>query len=110
MNSQLVTTEAEFNITDNVDQLNMAFTLTDKGASKPDPMTWVLFSDDNLKACLSNFSKIAPPPLTCNDILHKFVVDPNATWTSDNAAVSYNVDYTQQGIYIYQQTSENLEL
>ena len=50
----------------------------------------VIFSDDNLKAGLYNFSA-NPNPLTCNEILQN-LVDPNATWTADNVALNYNAD------------------
>ena len=100
MNNQLATTESEFNVTYNIDKLTMTFTLTDKRTVKPDVMRWVIFSDDNLKAGLYNFSAI-PSPLTCNDILQNVVVDPNATWTANNVAINYNVDlHTNTNLYL----------
>ena len=99
MNNQLTTTESEINVTYNIDKLTLAFTLTDKRTTKPDVMRWAIFSDDNLKAGLYNFSEI-PSPLTCNGILQNFVVDPNATWTADNVAINYNVDLHTTKIYL----------
>ena len=69
----------------------MTFALIDKRTVKPDVMRWVIFSDDSVQAGLYNFLAI-PNPLTCNDILQNYVVDPNATWTANNETVSHNVD------------------
>ena len=63
-------------------------------------MRWIIFSDGSVKAGLYNFLEI-PSHLTCNNILQSFVVDPNATWTADNVAVSYNVDlHTTRNLYL----------
>jgi hypothetical protein len=100
MNLQSPTTEVEFNVTYNVDKLNMTFTLIDKRASKPDTMTWFLFSDDNLKAGYFYLSPITNP-VTCNDILQNYVTDPSKTWTANNVAVNYNVDlHTTRNLYL----------
>ena len=100
MNNQLQTTEAEINLTYNIDKLTMTFTLIDKRTVKPGVMRWDVFSDDNIKAGLYNFLTI-PNPLTCNDILQNYVVDPNATWTANNVAVNYSVDlHTTKNIYV----------
>ena len=100
MNNQLTTTDSEINVTYNIDKLTMTFTLTDKRTVKPDTMTWFIFTDDNLKAGYFYLTQI-PNPLTCNDILQNFVVDPNATWTANNVAISYNVDlHTTKNLYL----------
>ena len=48
MNSELNTTDCEFNITHNVDKLTISVSLTDQRSNRPDIMRWVIFSDTNL--------------------------------------------------------------
>ncbi len=100
MNNQLTTTESEFNVTYNIDKLTMTFTLTDKRTVKPDPMTWFLFTDDNLKAGYYNLTPI-PDPLTSNDILQNYLANPTQAWTVAGVAVNYNVDlHTTRNLYL----------
>ena len=69
-------------------------------------MRWVIFSDDNLKAGLYNFLEISDPK-TCNDLLQNYAVDPDATWTADAVAVSYNIDlHTTRNLYLFASIGE----
>lgn len=49
MTLQINTTEAEINVTYNVDIWIISRNLQDKRISVPDVMRWQMFSDDNLK-------------------------------------------------------------
>jgi hypothetical protein len=100
MNAKLNTSESEFNVSYNIDKLTISISLTDKRSNKPDVMRWQIFSDDNLKAGFFASTPIYNP-LTCNEILQNFVVDPSATWPANDTIVNYNIDlHSTRNLYL----------
>ena len=100
MNSQINTSEAEFNVTYNVDKLAISINIVDKRSTQADVMRWQIFSDDNLKAGLYNFVPISNPT-TCNELIQNNVVSATAIWHDVVDLVSYNVDlHTTRNLYL----------
>ena len=100
MNLELNTSECEFHVGYNIDQLIISISMTDKRSSQSDVMRWQIFSDDNLKAGLFDFTPIFEPA-TCNEILQNFVVAASATWVPTGAAINYDIDlHTTRNLYL----------
>ena len=100
MNLELNNNEAEFVVNYNNDKLTISISLKDKRFIKVDPMTWQIFTDDNLRQGYFNATPITDPQ-TCNENLQNFVINPLATWHYVDFVIDYNIDlHTTRNLYL----------